>query len=654
LETIMADGLDEAQGSSVTGYAAVERLFDGGTVLCDGAMGTMLYSRGVFINRCYDELNLSQPELVREIHAEYLQAGAEVIETNTFGGNAFRLGTHGLKDKVREINLAGVRLARESVTQIRDKQASEAFVAGAIGPLGVRLEPLGKVGLDEARAAFAEQISALIEGGPGVGADLLIIETMTSLAEAEQVILAARSVAPEVPLVVMMTVDEDGNCLDGSSAEIAALKLTEWGADAVGCNCSAGPATVLSVIERMRPVTTKPLAAMPNAGIPRAVEGRTIYLTSPEYMASFTRKLVKAGASIVGGCCGTTPSYTRAMKSSLRALDAMEGGAQVMETTASDRAGIKAASKVEPPPLSQRSKIGSMVAAGKFVTMVEIVPPKGIDCSKELDGAAHMHRLGVDAINVPDSPRASARMSAQSLCVQIQQNVGIETILHYTCRDRNVLSIQSDLLGASSIGLKNILCLTGDPPKLGNYPNATAVFDVDAIGLVNVVHNLNYGLDIGKNSIGASTGFTIAVAANPGVQDMDQEVRRFAFKVEAGAEYAITQPVFDLRVLEEFLRRIEGFRIPVIAGIWPLTSLRNAEFMKNDLRVSMPDDIMARMAAVSTPEAGRIEGVKIAQEMLAEARPMVQGVQVSAPFGRYSVAADVLGLSDDPGLVEVA
>jgi homocysteine S-methyltransferase len=615
-------------------------------------MGTMLYARGIFINRCYDELNLSQPELVREIHAEYLQAGAEVIETNTFGANAFRLEMHGLKDKVREINLAGVRLARECVNQIREKQASEAFVAAAIGPLGVRLEPLGKVGLDEARAAFAEQIRALVEGGPGVGADLLVIETMTSLAEAEQAILAARSVDPKVPVVVMMTVDEEGNCLDGTSAETAAVKLTEWGADALGCNCSAGPATVLSVIERMRPVTSKPLAAMPNAGIPRAVEGRTIYLTSPEYMASFTRKLVKAGASIVGGCCGTTPSYTRAMKSSLRALEAMEGGAQVMELGRADasKAAIKAASKVDPPALAERSKIGAMVAAGDFITMVEIVPPKGINCTKEIDGAEMLHRLGVDAINVPDSPRASARMSAQSLCVQIQQHVGIETILHYTCRDRNVLSIQSDLLGASSIGLKNILCLTGDPPKLGNYPNATAVFDVDAIGLVNVVHNLNYGLDIGKNSIGESTGFTISVAANPGVQDMDQEVRRFAYKVEAGAEFAITQPVFDLRVLEEFLRRIEGFRIPVIAGIWPLTSLRNAEFMKNDLRVSMPEEIMARMGAVTSPEAARAEGVKIAQEMLAEARPMVQGVQVSAPFGRYSVAADVLGLS----VVEVA
>ncbi|NYF90761.1 bifunctional homocysteine S-methyltransferase/methylenetetrahydrofolate reductase [Tunturiibacter empetritectus] len=646
----MADEVRSAELASVAGYAAAGRLFDGATVLCDGAMGTMLYARGVFINRCYDELNLSQPDLVREIHNEYLQAGAEVVETNTFGGNRFRLGQHGLQDQVRAINVAGVKLARECVNQIREKQACEAFVAGSIGPLGVRLEPLGKVGLEEAQDAFAEQIRAMVEGGPGVGVDLLIVETMTSLTEAEQAILAARRVAPGVRVVVMMTVDEDGNCLDGASAETAAIKLTEWGADAVGCNCSAGPATVLSVIERMRPLTTLPLAAMPNAGIPRAVEGRTIYLTSPEYMASFTRKLVKAGASIVGGCCGTTPSYTRAMKSSLRALDAMESGVEVMQRDATGNATTIKESKVAPPPLAERSKIGSMVAAGDFVTMVEIVPPKGIDCSKELDGAMQMHRLGVDAINVPDSPRASARMSAQSLCVQIQQHVGIETILHYTCRDRNVLSIQSDLLGASSIGLKNILCLTGDPPKLGNYPNATAVFDVDAIGLVNVVKNLNYGLDIGNNSIGESTGFSIAVAANPGVQDMDQEVRRFAFKVEAGAEYAITQPVFDLRVLEEFLRRIESFRIPVIAGIWPLTSLRNAEFMKNDLRVSMPDEIMARMAKALTPEAGRLEGVKIAQEMLAEAKPMVQGVQVSAPFGRYGVAADVLGLA----AVEVA
>jgi homocysteine S-methyltransferase len=295
-----------------------------------------------------------------------------------------------------------------------------------------------------------------------------------------------------------------------------------------------------------------------------------------------------------------------------------------------------------PPPIEERSRLGRLVRDDKFVTMVEIVPPKGIDCSKELAGAALLAKLGIDVINVPDSPRASARMSAQSLCIQIQQHTGIETVLHYTCRDRNVLSIQSDLLGASSIGLKNILCLTGDPPKLGNYPDATAVFDVDSIGLVNIVTRLNHGLDIGGNPIGASTGFTIAVAANPGVPDIENEVRRFAYKVEAGGEYAITQPVFDLRVLEAFLKRIEGFRIPVVAGIWPLTSLRNAEFMKNDLRVSMPDSIMLRMQQCPTPEAARAEGIRIAQEMLDAARPMVQGVQVSAPFGRYNAAAEVL------------
>lgn len=646
----MSVASQDSKKSAPRQHTAVDRLFAGERVLGDGAMGTMLYARGIFINRCYDELNLSQPETIGAVHTEYLQAGAEVLETNTFGANAFRLERFGLRNKVREINLAGVRVARQCMEQMREKQASEAFVAGAIGPLGVRLEPLGKVGLDEARAAFAEQIAALAEGG----VDLLIVETMTSVAEASQAVLAAQQVAPSLRIVVMMTVDEEGNCLDGASAENAAARLTELGADAVGCNCSAGPATVLSVVERMRKVTHLPLAAMPNAGMPREVEGRNIYMASPEYMASFARKFFRAGATFLGGCCGTTPSHIRAMRSAIRALDAQEtaatGTAQADPEAAVDFTPLHRpkpiASRVEPPPLAERSGIGRRIAAGEFVTLVEIVPPKGIDCSKEIEGAALLHKLGVHAINVPDSPRASARMSAQSLCVQIQQQVGIETVLHYTCRDRNVLSIQSDLIGASSIGLKNILCLTGDPPKLGNYPDATAVFDVDAIGLTNLVRKLNYGLDIGDNSIGASTGFTIGVAANPGVPDIDHEIRRFAYKVEAGAEYAITQPVFDLRLLETFLRRVEEFRIPVIAGIWPLTSLRNAEFMKNDLRVSMPDEILARMSTASvTPETARAEGVRIAQEMLAETRPMVQGVQVSAPFGKYTAAAQVLGLA---------
>ena len=437
----------------------------------------------------------------------------------------------------------------------------------------------------------------------------------------------------------MVTVDAEGNCLDGATPEAVATRLTELGVDGLGCNCSDGPQTVLRVIERMRAVTTLPLVAMPNAGIPKAVDGRSIYMTSPEYMGSFARKVSRAGANLIGGCCGTTPAHIRAMRGALRAMEAQEAGAETVERQAGKK---PVASDVEPPPLGERSRIGSMIASGAFCTLVEIVPPRGIDCSKELEGAAYLHRLGVHAINVPDSPRASARMSAQSLCVQIQQHVGIETVLHYTCRDRNMLSIQSDLLGASSIGLKNILCLTGDPPKMGNYPHATAVFDVDAIGLVRVVQDLNRGLDIGGNSIGGSTGLTVSVAANPGVADIEQEIRRFELKVEAGAEFCITQPVFDLRLLEVFLRRVEAFRIPVIAGIWPLTSFKNAQFMKNDLGVSMPEEILARMSATGSPEESRAEGVRIAQEMLRETRAHVQGVQVSAPFGKYTAAAEVL------------
>src|SRR5579863_1310655 len=623
--------------------ASFPEIFGSRPVLADGAMGTVLYARGVFINRCYDELNLSDPNLILSVHEDYLQAGAEILETNTFGANRFRLARHGLAGKVAEINAAGVRLAKTAVAHLKEKQAGEAWVAGSVGPLGVRLEPLGKTGLDEARAVFVEQIRALVEAG----VDMLIIETMPAMNEAHEALAAVQEAAPDLPLLVMVTVDDEGNCLDGSSPQQAAALLTEWGANAVGVNCSTGPATVLTAVEAIRSATTLPVAAMPNAGMPRAVEGRNIYLCSPEYMASFARKAIAAGTQIVGGCCGTTPNHIRAMRSAMRAIDAQ---ARVSE------GGTRAALSTETPPapLGHRSRIGALIEQRAFVTMVEIVPPRGIDCAMEIEGARLLAKLGVHAINVPDSPRASARMSGQTLCIQIQQHTGIDTILHYTCRDRNILSIQSDLLGASSIGLHNILCVTGDPPKLGNYPDATQVFDVDSIGLVNIVRRLNRGLDVGSNSIGASTNFTIGVAANPGVPDIEHELRRFGYKVEAGAEYAVTQPVFDIRLLEDFLRRIESFRIPVIAGIWPLTSLRNAEFMKNDLRVSMPEEIMLRMAQVSTPDAARKEGILIAQEMLEAVRPMVQGVQVSAPFGRYIAAAEVIAsvLPQAPSVTE--
>src|SRR6184192_548976 len=403
-----------------------------GPLLCDGAMGTLLYAKGIFINRCYDELNLSQPELIRGIHQDYLQAGAEVIETNTFGANSFRLARHGFAEQAREINLAGARLARELVTKKESGQTF--FVAGSVGPLGIRIEPLGKISLEEARESFRQQIAALVEGG----VDVIFLETFGYLEEIHKAIKAARMVSANIPAVAMVTIDEEGDCLDGSTPETFTAKLTEWGADVVGCNCSVGPVAMLDAIERVRAVTSLPLAAQPNAGIPRSVEGRNIYLCSPEYMASYARKFVTAGVRLVGGCCGTTPDHIRVMKSALRAGEARSKTAVAQVKSGTGPVPIPAV------PMEQRSRLGQKLANGDFVTMVEIVPPKGTDIHKELDGARFLKSVGVDGINIPDSPRASARMSNQALSLLVQREAGIEAVLHYTCRDRNVLCIQSD------------------------------------------------------------------------------------------------------------------------------------------------------------------------------------------------------------------
>jgi methionine synthase / methylenetetrahydrofolate reductase(NADPH) len=604
--------------------AFLERLKHG-PVLCDGAMGTLLYANGVFINRCYDELNLSQPDLIATIHQNYVKAGAEIIETNTFGANSFRLARHGFENLVREINLAGATLAKKAVA------GTNVLVAASVGPLGIRIEPLGKVGRDEARAAFAAQIAALAEGG----VDLLILETFGFVDELHQAVLAAREVAPSIPIVAQVTIDEEGNCLDGSEPEHFTRRMEAMGVDVMGLNCSVGPVAMLDAVEQMRRYTSLPLSAQPNAGMPRSVEGRNIYLCSPEYMASYARKFVAAGVTLVGGCCGTTPDHIRVMKSALRASEARVSSFPVQKASAD--------LQVQTKPLAERSRLGAKLVKGEFISMIEVVPPKGTSVKKELEAAQYLKSVGVDVINIPDSPRASARMSNQALCTLIQQQVGIETVLHYTCRDRNVLSIQSDLLGACAIGIHDLICITGDPPKLGNYPDATAVFDVDAIGLVNIVRNLNAGVDIGGNPIGTATCFVIGVGANPGSPNLDEEIRRFEYKVEAGAHYAVTQPVFDIELLETFMRRIEQFKIPVLAGIWPLTSVRNAEFMKNELRVSVPDQIIERMTKASTnPDTARAEGVAIAREMLARVAPIVQGAQVSAPLGKFNAAVDVL------------
>lgn len=596
-------------------------------MLGDGAMGTLLYAKGIFINRCYDELNLLQPDLIRGVHHEYFQAGTEIVETNTFGANTFRLARHSLADRVRDINIAGAHLAREAA------KSFDGWVAGSVGPLGIRIEPLGKTSFEEARAAFREQIVALIEGG----VDIFMLETFGYLEELRQAVLACRDVDPQIPVVAQVTIDEDGICLDGSDPETFTARLTEWNVDVLGLNCSVGPVAMLDAVERVRATTSLPLSAQPNAGMPRSVEGRNIYLCSPEYMASYARKFVAAGVQLVGGCCGTTPDHIRSMKSALRVQ-----GARGRTTHAEIVHSTTAPSVPASTALAKRSRLGAKIAAGEFITMVEIVPPKGTDIRKELEGAKFVKSVGVDAVNIPDSPRASARMSNQALSLLMQREVGIEAILHYTCRDRNVLGIQSDLLGAAATGINNLICITGDPPKMGNYPDATAVFDVDSIGLVNIVHNLNRGLDIGGNPIGAGTSFVIGVGANPGLHDLDEEIKRFEYKVQAGAEYVVTQPVFDIRLLENFLKRIEHCRIPVVAGIWPLVSARNAEFMKNELRVSVPDEILNRMGKATTPELAREEGVAIAREMLHAVRDRVQGAQISAPLSRYSSAIDVL------------
>jgi homocysteine S-methyltransferase len=595
-------------------------------IVADGAMGTMLYAQGVFINRCYDELNLSAPALVKEIHEQYVQAGAEILETNTFGANRMRLAAYGLRDRVQEINFAGVRLAREAA---QDK----AFVAGSAGPLGVRIEPLGPTSYAEARAAFREQVAALA----AAGVDLLILETFANLEELREAIFGAREAAgDDIVLVAQVTIDDFGNMPGGSAPETFAQRLDEWPADVIGCNCTAGPRATLETIEKMALYSRKPMSAMPNAGHPARVEGRSIYLCSPEYMAHYARRFLQAGVKLVGGCCGTTPDHIRMVRAEVRTVQPGKPGPAVTAPEPTTRPAA-----LPQTPVAEKSRLGEKLAAGTFVAFVEILSPRGTDYSREIEGARLCAAHGIDCINVPDGPRASARMSAQVTCQLIQQHVGIEAVLHFCCRDRNLLGIQSELLGAYAAGIRNLICITGDPPRMGSYPSATAVFDVDSIGLINIVSNLNRGLDIGGNPMGSKAELLIGVGANPGAINLDEEMRRFEWKVQAGAEYVVTQPVFDLDMLERFVRQIEHAGIPVIAGIWPLTSLRNAEFMLNELRVPVPEQFLERMRRAENAEHAREEGVAIAREMVMRARPMVQGVQLSAPFGRYRMALDV-------------
>jgi homocysteine S-methyltransferase len=597
-------------------------------LLCDGAMGTMLYNKGIYLNLCFDELNLTNPEIVKEVHRDYIRSGVDIIETNTFGANRYKLKKFGLEGKVRDINRAGALIAREEAGE-------EIFVAGSIGPLGLKIEPWGPTSIKEAEEAFREQAQALLEGG----VDLFILETFSDLNEIHQAIKAVQSLGKGLAFIAEMTIEESGNSLYGTTPEVFTKKLEEWKAPVVGVNCSVGPAHMLQCIEKMAQVTSLPLSAMPNAGIPREVEGRNIYLCSPEYMAEYAKRFILSGVKVVGGCCGTTPAHIKAIRSAIKALQPpRRERIQVIlpEMEKEEKKGIKQRDK---------SRMARKLADKEFVKSVEILPPRGHDPSKTIEIASRLEREGIDCVNIPDGPRASARMSPIALAFILISKVKIEPILHYTCRDRNLLGMQSDLLGMYAQGIKNILVITGDPPKLGDYPDATAVFDVDSIGLTNVVSSLNRAIDIGGRRLPEPTGFHIGVGVNPGATNLDYEISRFERKVEAGAEFAITQPVFDVRILENFLKKIVHCRIPILAGLWPLSSLRNAEFMHNEVPgASVPDEVMKRMrnAQEIGAERAREEGMAIAREALAAIKDMVEGVQISPPLGKYELALEVL------------
>ncbi len=574
-------------------------------------MGTMLYAKGIFLNKCFDELNLAQPDLVLGVHQEYVRAGADLIETNTFGANRFKLSTFGLTDHLREINIQGARLARRAA---RDT----AWVAGSIGPLGVRIEPWGKTGVDDAEAAFAEQAAALAEGG----VDLFMLETFRDVNELVAAVRAIRRVSP-LPIVAQMTTEDDGNSLDGTPPETFAPRLDAAGADVIGVNCSVGPASMLETLERMGQATTRRLSAQPNAGRPRDVDGRNLYLCSPDYMASYARRFVSAGARLVGGCCGTTPEHTRQMAQAVRAagpaVRALAPGA------------VEAAAEPVPPvDRAAKSALGRALSDGTFVMLAEIMPPRGMDVSAAVAHAERCAALGVIAVNVPDYPRSSAHVSALALSQLIAAR-GVEPVLHCSARQRSLMGMQSDLLGAHAMGVRNVLLVTGDPPSQSTYADATAVDEVDSIGLTNMVARLNRGLDIGGQPLGGPARFHIGVAVNPSAPSLDAEWRRLDYKVEAGAEFILTPPVLDADAFLSLLPRLRATGLPVIAGIVPVERVRQVEFIASEVPdVQVPERVMARMRGAADPAA---EGLAITLDVFRALKSAVQGVSVRPLHG---------------------
>ncbi len=609
--------------------SALRRLIDDGRVhVMDGAMGTELYACGVFVNVSYDGLNLETPDVVENVHRNYVNAGAEVIETNTFGANPVKLSSYGLADRTEEINRAAVELARRAAQ-------SRALVVGAIGPLGIRIEPLGPTSREEAQEFYHRQVDGLVEGG----VDGFVLETFSDLNELEQAFKAVRSRSP-LPVMCQVTVGEDCCTSYGTSPEDVATEVASWGTDVIGINCSVGPAVMLDAVERMAEVTDLPLSAQPNAGLPRAVGDRKIYLATPEYMAQYARRMIEAGARFVGGCCGTSPEH-------IRSIRALVGGQRPPSTR------VRPGSHAEPHdtpiqpdvPLGERSAWGRKIAEGSFVTSIEITPPKGWRAEELLRQCRRIQAAQADTVNVLDHPHAHARMSALPAAMLIEREVGVETIVHYPCRDRNMTRMISDLLGAAAAGLHNLLLVTGRPPTMGPYTDSTASLDIDSIGLTNVVHGLNRGVDPGGNAIGVPTRFVIGARVNQVALDQDREAGRLKWKVDAGVDFVITQPVFDAGRLHAFLERVPDVSVPIVASLRPLTSLREAEFLHNEVPgVHIPEEIMSRMAEAESngEEAAEAEGVKIALEVFESIRDSIAGAHVHGPDGNLDGALEIL------------
>ena len=613
-------------------------------ILFDGAMGTEIYKRGVFINRCYDEVNLSAPDLVQDIHSAYVAASADVITTNTFGANRLRLVPFGLEDQHDAINAAGVRLAKAAA-------GDRALVAGSIGPTGAQLTPIGRVSPGDAYKAFKAQAAILAEEG----VDLFVLETFSSVQELWAAVRAVTSLSdkPVVASLTFQPVPASQREAQAKTVLEAVRAMREWSVDAIGTNCSNGPRGVLDIVEVMVSQTNLPILAMPNAGLPQVVEGRTLYLAGPEYMAEYARRHAQAGARIVGGCCGTSPETTKEMRNFLQSIAPMEAKRPSPVSPPTPATAEAPPDASEPPvPPEERSTFAKRLLGGKFCISVELDPPKGVEAERAVNGAAMLYEAGIDVVNIADGPRAVARMGPAALSHLVKQKTPeLETVVHYCCRDRNLLGMQMDLMGAHAVGLRNILAVTGEPPKMGTYPDATAVFDIDSVGLINFIQGMNRGVDFSGKSIGGKTALFVGAGCNPGAVDMHHEAERFGRKVEAGAEYFFSQPVFDLDMLERFLDLTKAWSdVPFMVGIMPLVSARNADFLHNEVPgMQIPEPVRRAIHAAPTKQAQREFGIKTAHETLSALRdhPRIRGAYIYPPFGSYKAILRVIdGLVD--------